>query len=432
MKVFTWLCCGCLLLALLPVSASEPSFLMGSVVVRGSGFLNGRLISAHAVSLGSGDRLTTGAHSGAIITISDGDVLAVGENSGIILVSRPDGVAAELDRGGVLVTTNQKRLRELRLPEESVEVRTPPGAPSRYQISRLSGATYILPGKGSVSIYSDGRKDSTEVALGMVGVVRREGTELVAKQRATVPPQHPSSAAAGAEGQRAGQISVTIPTDYIVRGPAQMQGLTGAAVLLNDLLRTGPRGRMRVAIDDGSILTVGSNSQLQVREHNTQAQQTSMEMLYGRMRAQVVKRTAPNGKFEIRTSTAICGVLGTDFYVEATRTSTRVVVFQGAVRVIPLGAGLFAGTTIGAGQMGVSTASSVSSPVAASGAQIQTAVTATEATQQAAQAGATGLAGSASAASRVTVVAATIAPPAAAAAVSVPAFTTTSSSPSRP
>src|ERR1019366_6444104 len=87
------------------------------------------------------------------------------------LLSRPDGVAAQLERGRVLVTTTQKRLREVRLAGETVSVRAFPGAPSRYQISRLSDATYILPGKGSVSIYREGESGSTEVRQGMMGVV---------------------------------------------------------------------------------------------------------------------------------------------------------------------------------------------------------------------------------------------------------------------
>jgi len=85
-----------------------------------------------------------------------------------------------------------------------------------------------------------------------------------------------------------------------------------------DKLITGDGGRMRAQLEDGSILSLGQKSELVVREHNARTQQSSLQLSYGQVRAQVVKLSRPDSKFEIRTNTAICGVLGTDEYVEAT------------------------------------------------------------------------------------------------------------------
>src|SRR5438477_11305799 len=107
-------------------------------------------------------------------------------------------------------------------------------------------------------------------------------------------------------------------------------------VYWNDHLKTDPRGRMRVALRDGSSLSLGSDSELVVVQHDPTSQQTSLQLLLGRIREKVVKLTQPNSKFETNTPHASLGVIGTDFYVEVTPDATTVVVYSGIVRVTPL------------------------------------------------------------------------------------------------
>ena len=108
------------------------------------------------------------------------------------------------------------------------------------------------------------------------------------------------------------------------------------SVQWNDLLQTNPSGRLRVGLRDGSILSLGTNSQLRVVQHDPVAQQTTLEILFGRLRSQVVKLTQPNSKFEVRTPTAVAGVIGTDFLLIVTADRTSVIVFSGVVQVSPL------------------------------------------------------------------------------------------------
>ena len=84
---------------------------------------------------------------------------------------------------------------------------------------------------------------------------------------------------------------------------------------------------MQAGLDDGSILSVGSNSELRVLQHDAASQQTSLEMNAGRLRSKVVKITQPNGKFEVHTPNAVIGVIGTDFYVEYGNNKTTVVCY---------------------------------------------------------------------------------------------------------
>jgi hypothetical protein len=133
-------------------------------------------------------------------------------------------------------------------------------------------------------------------------------------------------------GQKAGQISRAIPDVGIARGSQQLPAPVKALVDWGDVVRTGDGGRARVALDDGSVLNVGSSSTLTVTQHNAAAQQTQMELSFGRVRAQVVKQTKPDAKFEIHTSVGVAGVVGTDFFVGFMNGLFQVIVFEGHVK----------------------------------------------------------------------------------------------------
>ncbi len=115
--------------------------------------------------------------------------------------------------------------------------------------------------------------------------------------------------------------------------PAQVKG----DVDWNDLLKTEHSGRLRTALADGSILSLGSDSQLRVLQHDAASQQTELEMNFGKMRNRVVKITRPGGKYEVRTPLAVIGVIGTDFYVAHENNRTTVICYKGQVSVTPLG-----------------------------------------------------------------------------------------------
>ena len=136
-----------------------------------------------------------------------------------------------------------------------------------------------------------------------------------------------------AAGQRAGQINALIPA------ATKNEQATKAKDELdwNDLLKTAASGRVRAGLDDGSILSVGANSELRVLQHDAASQQTSLEMNAGRLRSKVVKITQPNGKFEVHTPNAVIGVIGTDFFVEYEGNKTTVICYTGVVTVTPLG-----------------------------------------------------------------------------------------------
>src|SRR6266700_2995459 len=139
-----------------------------------------------------------------------------------------------------------------------------------------------------------------------------------------------------AVGQRAGEVSRVIPTVNIARSGKNLPAVAKTAVDWQDLVNTQVNARARIALDDGSVLNVGSDSSIKVVKHDAGAQQTELELTYGKLRTQAQKIAKPDGKFEVRTPAGVAGVVGTDFFIEYANNSMNVIVFEGQVKVCNL------------------------------------------------------------------------------------------------
>ncbi|HUQ50208.1 MAG TPA: CARDB domain-containing protein [Terriglobales bacterium] len=120
-----------------------------------------------------------------------------------------------------------------------------------------------------------------------------------------------------AVGKKAGNITQLLPMAKITRGSgkskAVLEAKKGDDVAFNDLIQTEKGGRARITLLDQSILSLGSQAELRITQHDPRTQQTAMQLGYGRVRAQVASITRDGGRFELRTPTAVAGVIGTDF-----------------------------------------------------------------------------------------------------------------------
>ena len=131
--------------------------------------------------------------------------------------------------------------------------------------------------------------------------------------------------------QTAGEVKALIPNASRNAQPLAVKD----SLQWNDLLQTNAKGRLRAGLTDGSILSLGSNSQLKVVQHDASSQQTSIDLNYGKLRNQVVKITPPGGKYEVTTPNAVIGVIGTDFYVAYANGRTTVLCYEGTLSVTP-------------------------------------------------------------------------------------------------
>ena len=98
--------------------------------------------------------------------------------------------------------------------------------------------------------------------------------------------QAPASA-----GEHAGKIANLIPAVNLIRAGQPAPAASQMPVQWEDTLATGHLARARVQLDDGSVLNVGSDSSLRVTKHDAAAQQTELELQYGRVRSSAVKQT---------------------------------------------------------------------------------------------------------------------------------------------
>lgn len=129
-----------------------------------------------------------------------------------------------------------------------------------------------------------------------------------------------------------------------VTGVASVATRNGAHVRLQDAvwakdnLTTDNSGRMRIELQGGSILNVGSNTQCKIVRHDSLSGETAVDLSSGRLRSRVVK-VRGSGKFEIATPHATITALGTDFLLDVSAPSTQVIVYSGVVVVTAGGSG---------------------------------------------------------------------------------------------
>jgi hypothetical protein len=146
--------------------------------------------------------------------------------------------------------------------------------------------------------------------------------------------------------QSAGQIARLIPNVNLQHGSKTQLAAAGAKVLWGDRIVTDDNGRARITLDDGSILNVGSGSSLTVVQHDAASQRTQIQLAYGRLRASAVRLARADSKFEVRTPTAVAGVVGTGFDIDFINEITNLSVTEGSVSLCNLGGQC---VTIGAG-----------------------------------------------------------------------------------
>ena len=156
--------------------------------------------------------------------------------------------------------------------------------------------------------------------------------------------------------QAAGQITGLVPTASRNGGPVKLKD----DVHWNDVIKTERSGRARVSLTDGSILSIGSNSELKIVQHDAAAQQTQLELNYGKLRNRVVALTKPGAKYQVKTPNAVAGVVGTDFSISYNPQTgvTSISVYSGTVVVTGFGQTV----TVQAGQTVTITQNGISPP----------------------------------------------------------------------
>jgi hypothetical protein len=128
-----------------------------------------------------------------------------------------------------------------------------------------------------------------------------------------------STSALGAVG------TVTVvegPAFRTAKGGTEQPLLQGAEIELEDTLRTGAAGNLKLTLSDQSVVALGPDSELVVERVEFEQQErskVSLKLLVGAVWAKVKKALAGGeSTFEVSAARAVAGVRGTIFRVDAT------------------------------------------------------------------------------------------------------------------
>lgn len=288
---------------------------LGVVRADASVHLNNQPV-AMGMTVFKGDVIHTGRTSGAVVNFRNGDSATLAESSELAMEWETTSTSLNL-RQGVLVVQGSPR-----------------SASGRTSVHVL-GATVIVQGEGEFpAICRIAALDRGAVVFNIHGHVEIHGAGapfvLPSGQSAHLETGGPQAA-----GQLAGKVSKEIPEETVQRAGQNAQAPLKVqdAVNWGDDIRTLKNGRVQIALLDGSTLNVGARSELKVTKHDVASGQTAIELTVGKMRADVVKITQPGGSFQVKTQTAVIGVVGTSLIIDATLHNTHVICLEGHVVV---------------------------------------------------------------------------------------------------
>jgi hypothetical protein len=315
------------------LGATAAFFLSASPAPSAFGARPATLPVASASSINGNSARLNGAAMAAGATLFPGDVIRLGEGSTAALqfgkslviaapetefVVQQDGVG--LRDGRLQVRANGAQPFAVFGPFFRVDVAGVGGAPSTAEIHFGKMRAQITAVAGFADVSSDGYDSAYRLHAGETATLDAS-SEVASPQGVT---------------QDAGEVTRLTPAVQIDRDLQHLVAAVSQHVLWGDDLRSSPTGRAHVTLTDGSQLNLGSDSSLLILRHDAQAQQSSLDLVVGRMRGQVIKLTKPSASFDVRTPMGVAGLVGTDFSLLVTSDYTELMVFDGVVRFTTL------------------------------------------------------------------------------------------------
>ena len=111
----------------------------------------------------------------------------------------------------------------------------------------------------------------------------------------------------------------------------------GFKLFEGDQIKTAKRSRFEAALGDGSVLRLGSKSQLKLEgvlnQPKKKKRDVKAKLVAGKVWASVRKMAGTDTKFSVSTSHAVAGVRGTRFQAAVNKDGTTVKVYSGSVLV---------------------------------------------------------------------------------------------------
>lgn len=139
--------------------------------------------------------------------------------------------------------------------------------------------------------------------------------------------------------QRVGKITAVSGGAEVKKsgGKKPIKAFRNMAITQGDMIITGPKSKVNMELDSNKEVIIGPNTKLVISQLVQSARamggKTSMSLLGGSVMVKVKKKLTGDSRFEIKTPTAIMGVMGTEFVVKHEQNTSFVGVIEGTVAV---------------------------------------------------------------------------------------------------
>jgi hypothetical protein len=136
-----------------------------------------------------------------------------------------------------------------------------------------------------------------------------------------------------AAGPRAGEVLAMGGQCFLVAGDERSPIKVGDAVHVGDTLDVPASAKLKVRLDDGSIIAAGSSSKVTIETfalNGADKRDVKLTLATGLLRA-IVSAVGEPQRFEVSTATGVAAVRSTDWFIDARPGSTQVGVLEGAV-----------------------------------------------------------------------------------------------------
>ena len=121
---------------------------------------------------------------------------------------------------------------------------------------------------------------------------------------------------------QAGRVMFQFGDTWVLKAGKPIALHQGDRVFPRDVVVTGKRGRVKLRMVDDTMVYVGSKSRIEIKAYQMSGDSLIkgfFDMLWGKARFMVNKLKKKGSSFSVSTKTAVIGVRGTEFSVEAPR-----------------------------------------------------------------------------------------------------------------
>jgi hypothetical protein len=144
----------------------------------------------------------------------------------------------------------------------------------------------------------------------------------------------PGMQGAASAGSQAGEVLALFGQCFVETGGRRKSLKVGDAVDVGDTLDVSVGAKLRLRMNDGSVIAIASGGRLTIADYRVgdggESRDATLSLGEGLLRAVVSTLKGPP-HFEVDTATGVAAVRSTDWFIEARPGSTQVGVLEGRV-----------------------------------------------------------------------------------------------------